>query len=96
MLQNSKENTCARPQVSNFIKKESLTQAFSYEFCKIFRNNFFTEHIQSTASEFCTEFFEEIYKKRDLEKWTVCIDSLLSWFNDFEVFLLYLEIVLYL
>ena len=45
MLQNSKENTCARPQVFNFIKKESLAQVFSYEFCKIFRNNFFTEHI---------------------------------------------------
>ena len=25
----------------NFIKKKTLAQVFSYEFCKIFRNNFF-------------------------------------------------------
>ena len=30
-----------------FIKKE---QALSCEFCKIFKNNFFTEHLSTTAS----------------------------------------------
>ena len=36
--QNSKENTCARisrPQACNFIKKETLAQVLSFEFCKI-------------------------------------------------------------
>ena len=45
------ENTCAsaRPQAWNFIKKEAMTQAFFCEFCKIFKNNFFTEHLWTTA-----------------------------------------------
>ena len=34
--QNSQENTCT----SNFIKKETLTQVFSCEFCKISKNTF--------------------------------------------------------
>ena len=32
----------------NFIKEQSLTQGLSYEFCKIFQNNFFTEHFWMT------------------------------------------------
>ena len=35
----------------NFIKKETLAQVFSCEFCEIFRNTFFTEHLWTTASE---------------------------------------------
>ena len=34
------------------IKKETLAQVFSFEFCKIFKNIFFTEHIRATASGF--------------------------------------------
>ena len=34
----------------NVIKKETLSQAFSCEFCKISKNNFFTEHFRPTAS----------------------------------------------
>ena len=34
----------------NFIKKETLAQVFSREFCEIFKNTFFTEHLQATAS----------------------------------------------
>ena len=34
----------------NFIKKETLTQVLSCEFCEISENTFFTEHIQMTAS----------------------------------------------
>ena len=33
----------------NFIKKETLAQVFSCEFCKISKNNFFTEHVWATA-----------------------------------------------
>ena len=49
--QNSQENTCARvsflrkPQACNFIKKETLAQVFSCEFCKISKNTFFIEHL---------------------------------------------------
>ena len=46
ILQNSQENTCARVsfliklQACNFIKKETLAQVFSCEFCEIFKNTF--------------------------------------------------------
>ena len=37
--------------VCNFIKKETLAQAFSWEFREISKNAFFTEHLRATASE---------------------------------------------
>ena len=54
---NSKENTCARvsflvklqAKVCNFIKKETLTQMFSCEFCESSKNTFFTECLRTTA-----------------------------------------------
>ena len=54
--QNSQENTCARvsscrPHARNFIKRETLAQVFSCEFCEIFKNTFFTEQLWTTASE---------------------------------------------
>ena len=36
----------------NFIKKETLAQVFSCEFCEISKNTFFTEHFRATASNF--------------------------------------------
>ena len=38
------------PEVCNFIKKETLAQLFSCESCEISKNNFFTEHLQRSAS----------------------------------------------
>ena len=39
--QDSQENTCVRDSdLINFIKKESLAQVFSSEFCEIFKNTF--------------------------------------------------------
>ena len=35
----------------NFIKKEILAQVFFCEICESFMNTFFTEHLQTTASE---------------------------------------------
>ena len=35
----------------NFLKKETLTQVFSCEFCEISMNIFLTEHLWATASE---------------------------------------------
>ena len=40
-----------RPEACNFVIKETLTQAFSCELCEISKNNFFTEHLWTTASE---------------------------------------------
>ena len=31
-------------------KKETLAKVFSYEFCEIYKNNFLTEHIWTSAS----------------------------------------------
>ena len=40
-----------RPQACDYIKKETLAQVFSCEFCAIFKSTFFTEHLWTTASE---------------------------------------------
>ena len=37
-------------RADNFIKKETLAQAFSCEVYKISKNNFFTGHLRATAS----------------------------------------------
>ena len=34
------------PESCNFIKKDTLTQLFFYEFCEISENIFFTEHLR--------------------------------------------------
>ena len=39
-----------KPEACNFIKKETLAQAFSCEFCEISKNTFLTEHLWTTAS----------------------------------------------
>ena len=36
-------------QACNFIKKETLGQVFSCEFCESFKNIFFTERLRTTA-----------------------------------------------
>ena len=33
------------------MKKETRAQVFSFEFCEIFKNTFFTENLQTTASD---------------------------------------------
>ena len=39
-----------RSGACNFIKKETLTDVFSCEFCENFTNTFFTEQLSATAS----------------------------------------------
>ena len=39
-----------RPEVCNFIKQETLAQVFFCEFCEIFKNTYFTEHLWVTTS----------------------------------------------
>ena len=43
-------NKVAGLQACNFIKKETLAQVLSCEFCEIFKNTFYTEHLWTTAS----------------------------------------------
>ena len=50
--QNSQENTFAWV----FIKKETLARAFSCEFCKFYKDTFFTEHLWTTASKLIYNF----------------------------------------
>ena len=38
-------------KVANFIKKETLAQVFSCEFCEVSKKNFLTEHVWATASK---------------------------------------------
>ena len=54
------QNTCARASFliklqveacSFIIKKETLAQVFSCEFCEIYKSNFSTEHLRVTASD---------------------------------------------
>ena len=40
--------------LSQQLKKETLAQMFSCEFCDISKNTFFTEHFWVTAFEFCS------------------------------------------
>ena len=52
--QNSQESTCTKvsflkkldASACNFIKKETLVQGFSYEFCEILKKTFFIEHFR--------------------------------------------------
>ena len=54
ILQNSQENTCARvsllinlqAKACNFIKRETLVQVFSCEFCEISQTPFLIEHLR--------------------------------------------------
>ena len=49
----------------NFIKKETLAQVFSCEFCEIPKNTFFTEHLWTTASlRWC-----QIWKPKVFDVW---------------------------
>ena len=45
-----------KPEAFNFIKKETVAQMFSCEFCEIFKNIFFAEKIWVAASVFWIQF----------------------------------------
>ena len=49
------------PEAGNFIKKETLAQVFSCEFCEISNKKFFTEHLWTAASEL-TEANNDLHK----------------------------------
>ena len=39
------------PQICNFIKNETPVHVFSCQFCKIFKNTYFVEHLRTAVSE---------------------------------------------
>ena len=43
---------------ATLIKKKTLTNVFFCEFCEIFKNKFFTEHLHTTASASDMKVFE--------------------------------------
>ena len=90
ILRNSQKNTRARV---SFLMK---LQASGCEFCENSKNTFFTEYIRTTAFEFCTEFLRKYSESEILRNRDIQIDSSVSLFNEFFLFLLYLEIILYL
>ena len=46
---------CLRP--ATLLKEEAMAQVFSYEFCEIFKDIFFTEHLWMTASVFSLQLY---------------------------------------
>ena len=40
-----------------FIKIDTLAQVFSFDFCKIFKSTFLTEHVWATASRMCLKIW---------------------------------------
>ena len=47
--QKSLENTCVRV---SFLMKMTPAQVFSYEFCEMFKNILFKEHLRATSSDY--------------------------------------------
>ena len=61
----------------NLIKKETLAQVCSCEFCEISKNTFFTEHLRAAASK-----YDENYNSIVPLLWKVCRRrSKLLWFK---------------
>ena len=54
-------NKVAGPDVCDFIKKFSLTQVFSYEFCEIFKNILCAEHLWTSGSHNCRHFLKKSF-----------------------------------
>ena len=54
---------------SNFIKNETPAQVFSCEFCKIFKNTYFSGYLQGAASNSIVtdRFFCKIKKEKDIK-----------------------------
>ena len=76
ILQNSQGSTYARVSFliklkadpCNFIRKETLAQVFSSEFCEITKNTFFTEHVWATLTNsrnFSSFFFSSSSNSRN-------------------------------
>ena len=82
--QNVHENTCARVSfliklqalACSFIKKETLAQVFSCEFCEIFKNNFF-QRTRPVAASVLFRFDSHIV---EITSYELCLRFLISAF----------------
>ena len=69
--ENSQENTCGRVSYefagrsATLLKKETLAQVFSCEFCEISKNTFLTEHLRATASDYREQSMRKTIGKKD-------------------------------
>ena len=54
-------NKVAHLRPATLFENEALVQLFSCEFSKIFKNIFFTEHLQATASEQEGEWVKKVW-----------------------------------
>ena len=50
--QNSLATWFNSPEACNFIKKETLTLGFPCEFCEIFKNTYFEEHLRTAGFDY--------------------------------------------
>ena len=57
------KHLCQSLFVCNFIKKETLAQLFSCEFCQISKSTFFTEHLKATASDMISRVFNILLRR---------------------------------
>ena len=78
-------------QACNFIKNETLVQAFSYEFCEIPKNTFFIEHLcwlllYSENKHFNLQFYLDIHML-DSSGWYIS-ETIIVYFTDSVLFFL--------
>ena len=97
--QNSQESNCTRISVLiklrasyNFIRKETLPQVFSCEFCEISKTIFFTEHVPATVITKTTDEPQTNHRQLqtshrrvtdDYRRDTEVYFQPLTWFNKF-------------
>ena len=84
-LQDSQENTTVLEPIFNFILSiffKSILQVSSYEFCKILKRAFFTEHFLMTASALV--LLANIY--RDVEHLEGVISAQIVFSRSFNIF----------
>ena len=89
LLQDSQENTCARVSffdkvaglACNFIKKETLAQVFSCDFCEISKNTFSyrTPPVAASKVSFIKQSFRRPSETPSLDKWTISENILIQY-----------------
>ena len=62
----------------HFIKKETLAQVLSWEFCEMFKNTFFLEHLRTSSSVPCN-VSKDIMKVSSIAHYLNVWNVLLVW-----------------
>ena len=63
--QNSHKKICARVWPATLLKKETLAQMFSFEFCEIFKSTFFIEQLWWLLLLLKCHYTHNIYNQHD-------------------------------